>query len=296
LGKARRRRSKAGIAALQAELASPAAASAPQACGAPAAAADEALVTDDAQSSGAAAWDGDWEDVGSEGSGPPSAAGAGGGGAGVSISLPADGGQPATTPKAPRRTAFTKEDREAARLVHRAHLLCLLARGLLYDAAADDPTLLAVLLSLTPPDVADLLSGAAGCAPAGLSAAMAWFRREFRLAPGGALQPPTRGEDELAAAVARARGAEGVAQQLREAVERRCGDAETLAALFAAALRAHGVRARTVRLLEPSSLKPGGEGGGVSSVMCLTEPRWILTFDPRVFCRRGVLLVVAKTA
>lgn len=40
-----------------------------------------------------------------------------------------------------KRKGNTKEQKELARLLHRTHLLCLLARGLLYDQAASDPML-----------------------------------------------------------------------------------------------------------------------------------------------------------
>ena len=41
----------------------------------------------------------------------------------------------------PKRQGVTKEERQATQRLHRAHLLCLLGRALLYDAAVDDPTL-----------------------------------------------------------------------------------------------------------------------------------------------------------
>lgn len=46
---------------------------------------------------------------------------------------------------------MTKKRREAARRLHRAHLLCLLGRGSLYDAAACDPLLQVPLLSSSFP-------------------------------------------------------------------------------------------------------------------------------------------------
>ncbi|XP_027192928.1 DNA repair protein RAD4 isoform X3 [Cicer arietinum] len=42
------------------------------------------------------------------------------------------------------------EDKELAELVHKVHLLCLLARGRLIDSACDDPVIQASLLSLLP--------------------------------------------------------------------------------------------------------------------------------------------------
>lgn len=95
-----------------------------------------------------------WEDVEREGegggglSGSPggeaAAGGSGGGGDGgaltISFSHEEMEQQQAQQQKAKRR-AFTKADRERARTLHRVHMLCLLARGLLYDEAAGSPLL-----------------------------------------------------------------------------------------------------------------------------------------------------------
>jgi hypothetical protein len=43
--------------------------------------------------------------------------------------------------RATRRRGISKRQREAARELHRTHLLCLLARGTLYDSAANEPIL-----------------------------------------------------------------------------------------------------------------------------------------------------------
>ena len=285
LGKARQRRSKAGQAdyvqrqplAAEHALQGPSAFAA-AACGAPCVVVEDndAAQRPDSDAE-AAGWDGSWEDVGSDEDGEEALAATAGPLSHADEALTVDvsrAGKGAAGGAAPKRLTFTKVDRETARLVHRSHLLCLLGRGLLYDAAADDATLQAVLLSLTPPDLASLLATPGGCAPSSLTAALGWFRGCFTLAAASALQPPAGDEDEIAAAVARARGVEAVATQLLAAVERRCGSAEELVALFAALLRAHGARARSVRFLDPSSLKPGGAWGcrAASGLSC---PEWL---------------------
>lgn len=47
---------------------------------------------------------------------------------------------PAAGSSKARARVITKEERDEAAQVHRAHVLCLAARALLFDAAADDPT------------------------------------------------------------------------------------------------------------------------------------------------------------
>jgi xeroderma pigmentosum group C-complementing protein len=44
----------------------------------------------------------------------------------------------------------TAEDKVRAELVHKVHLLCLLARGRIVDSACNDPLIQAALLSLLP--------------------------------------------------------------------------------------------------------------------------------------------------
>ncbi|CAI0548178.1 unnamed protein product, partial [Linum tenue] len=59
------------------------------------------------------------------------------------------GTSPYSASRKPSRRA-TAEEKELAELVHRAHLLCLLARGIVVDSACDDPLLQASLVSLLP--------------------------------------------------------------------------------------------------------------------------------------------------
>ncbi|PSC69590.1 DNA repair complementing XP-C cells-like protein [Micractinium conductrix] len=171
------------------------------------------------------------------------------------------------------RRGVTKADRERAALVHRSHLLCLLARGQLFDGAASDPLLQAQLLSLVPPGPAAKLqiggtaaaadgssssSSSAACSLQGLHQQLAWFRRHFKLAAlgCGAAAPSGQG-DLVTAALHGTRGLEGAGAALQAAVERRvAAGAEEYAALFAALLRAQGAAVRLMVALSPSSLRP----------------------------------------
>lgn len=158
-----------------------------------------------------------------------------------------------------KRRSFTKADREAARLVHRSHLLCLLGRGLLYDQAADDALLQAAAVSLVPPDLATQLAAEFEAtslvdnALNTLNSVLEWYRAEFKLAK---VLKPTGSSNDIEAALAAAKGVVAVTERLLEVVHQRQGSSEELAAVFAAVLRAQGCITRTIRLFEPSALSP----------------------------------------
>eukprot|EP00873_Tetraselmis_striata_P007720 jgi/Tetstr1/427984/TSEL_018057.t1 len=134
-------------------------------------------------------------------------------------------------------------------LVRRARLLCLLARGRLLDAGADDPVLQASLLSLLPREVADAVDSRAGLSAEDLAPVVAWFRRTFQ-------QVPLGSAEQLASEVAE----EGDATKPGAAVHRalvaaaaaRRGSAEELAGVAVALLRGLGCVVRLVAVLEPS--------------------------------------------
>jgi hypothetical protein len=195
-----------------------------------------------------------------------------------------------------KRRGVNKADREQAQMVHRSHLLCLLGRGLMHDAAASDPLLQAQLLSLLPDAAAAWLhhnsgdgtggggsdssgkgggsgggGGGSGCSMAGLRAQLKWFRSVFKLQPGSLQQQQqqqkqqedkastNRTSDPVLAALLSTRGLQGLVGELQEAVQQRSGTCEQLVTLFAALLRAQGATVRSVRALGPSSLKPTGK-------------------------------------
>lgn len=248
---------------------------------------------DDGTEEGGSAWPGSPSPSAAAGGGGSEEGGGGGDAtAGLTIVLNRDGseageGGKAKAGGAAKRRGVSRADRDRAAQVHRTHLLCLLARGLAYDAAASDSLLQAQLLSLVPPGPAAKLHtvwggggapastlAAGGCTPQGLRQQLSWFRSEFKLAPSAgpasASQGPGQGPaaDPVVAAALGARGQAGVVEGLRAAVEARRGTPEQLAALFAALLRAQGALVRSVRVLEASSLRPtgavqGGAGWGL---------------------------------
>lgn len=87
--------------------------------------------------------------------------------------------------KVPRK-GITREERLYAQLLHRSHLVCLLARGLAHDAASSNEALQAMLLSLLDPQLLDQAAAAAGGAADSmetLRVLLEWFVAQFRANP-----------------------------------------------------------------------------------------------------------------
>lgn len=197
----------------------------------------------------------DWEDAAGLVAGTPSGD--------VEFELQRGGSRGEGTPgDRKKRAAITKADRQYAMLLHQANLLFLLGRGLLFDRAADDPLLQATMLSLAgdaplPVDPC----GSPGTPIEALQPLAAWFRGEFRATPPAteeaelpddlSMELPRRGRSGNAA------GLPPLLARLQEAVEKREGTAEELAALFVALLRAAGCLTRLVRALQPLPVRPG---------------------------------------
>lgn len=178
-----------------------------------------------------------------------------------------------------RRFNWTKEDKELARLVHRSHLGCLLGRALLYDRAANDDLLQALMYSLMPLELLDAIDaeaiagnsapGTASTPPPWSATAndlkmvvkvQEWFRSEFKVRtcdPYPRQNTVDNVHDEISFALSRAQGLEAVKEDLYSVAKRRSGSEEELVVLFAALLRGVGCFVRTIHVLEPSPLKPG---------------------------------------
>ncbi|KAF2295451.1 hypothetical protein GH714_032958 [Hevea brasiliensis] len=74
----------------------------------------------------------------------------------------------------------TSEEKELAELVHKVHLLCLLARGRIIDSACDDPLIQASLLSLLPSHLLKT-SGVPKLSANALSPLVSWFHNNFHV-------------------------------------------------------------------------------------------------------------------
>ncbi|KAF6150218.1 hypothetical protein GIB67_000092 [Kingdonia uniflora] len=143
---------------------------------------------------------------------------------------------PSTSKRKPTRRA-SAEDKELAELAHKAHLLCLLARGRLVDSACGDPLIQASLLSLLPSrllKIADLPKITADA----LLPLVNWFHSYFNVRSVG----PSEKSFKLS---------------LFRALENHEGTPEEVAALSVALFRALNLITRFVSILDVIPLKPG---------------------------------------
>ncbi|KAK7276237.1 hypothetical protein RIF29_17374 [Crotalaria pallida] len=129
----------------------------------------------------------------------------------------------------------TAEDKDLAELVHKVHLLCLLARGRLVDSACDDPLIQASLLSLLPAHLVQL-SNVTKLTSKALHPLVLWLHDNFH-ARGTNAETPER-------------------FALTSALESHEGSAEEIAALSVALFRALNLTARFVSILDVASVKP----------------------------------------
>lgn len=142
-------------------------------------------------------------------------------------------GKPRAKPALRRATA---RDKEFAALVHKAHLLCLLARGMRFDGASEDPLLQASLLSCTPEALGSLSQKGDVIKGPELAPLVEWFQERFRILEGAEGRNGNEGV-ELS-------GWESDAERLQRVLEKRGGTAEELTALFVALCRALGLTTR----------------------------------------------------
>ncbi|XP_042474512.1 DNA repair protein RAD4-like isoform X1 [Zingiber officinale] len=144
--------------------------------------------------------------------------------------------------KLPRR--FSAKDKELAELVHKVHLLCLLARGRIVDDVCNDPLIQASLLSLLPPSllaVGEIQKLTAN----GLYYLVNWFRDNFQVRS----HNTDRGSFK---------------ENLAFALQTHEGTAEEVAALSVALFRALDLTTRFVSVLDVASLKPDTDMIGIT--------------------------------
>ncbi|KAK7300683.1 hypothetical protein RJT34_11531 [Clitoria ternatea] len=142
---------------------------------------------------------------------------------------------PHSTVKKQNRRA-SAEDKDLAELVHKVHLLCLLARGRLIDSACDDPLIQASLLSLLPAHLLQL-SNVTKLNSKILHPLVSWFHDNFHVK--NSTHRETSPHFTLASAL-----------------ESHEGSLEEIAALSVALFRALNLTVRFVSILDVVSLKP----------------------------------------
>eukprot|EP00803_Ostreobium_quekettii_P010217 evm.model.scf_242.4 EVM.evm.TU.scf_242.4 scf_242:73500-80879(+) len=153
-----------------------------------------------------------------------------------------------------KRSGITKEERQFRQSVHKAHILCLLCRGMLLDKIADNELLQASILSMVPKQHALLPNPDQQNEPrSALEGLVLWFKSHFRVVqPTDGLAPNWgyNGSSDSRCL------SEAPVSALREAVEKGKGTAEQLCLLFTALLRALGLVVRLVRILDAFPLHP----------------------------------------
>ncbi|KAL6598608.1 hypothetical protein ACP70R_046307 [Stipagrostis hirtigluma subsp. patula] len=154
---------------------------------------------------------------------------------GETVTVEFTDGPSSTNKKSVRRP--TAEEKELAELVHKVHLLCLIARGRVVDKACNDPLIQASVLSLIPyhllwndVDVPKLKA-------VSLRNLVSWFHRTFCVTA----QSTNRGSFE---------------SNLAFALQDRVGTSEEVCALSVALFRALNLTARFVTNLDVAGLKP----------------------------------------
>ncbi|RCV31142.1 hypothetical protein SEVIR_6G159100v4 [Setaria viridis] len=143
---------------------------------------------------------------------------------------------PSSTSKKTVRRA-TAEEKELAELVHKVHLLCLIARGRVVDKACNDPLIQASILSLVPNHVLWSFTDVTNLRAVNLRNLVSWFHRTFCVTA----QSTDRGS---------------FVSNLAFTIQDRVGTAEEVCALSVALFRALNLTARFVTNLDVAGLKP----------------------------------------
>ncbi len=149
--------------------------------------------------------------------------------------------------KARKKHAFTEEDRDLCKQMHRAHIMCLLARGVFMDTVADDEVLQAAVLSQIPGNIFDeSLQEASGWSKSVVETLLGVFKGVFTLEKTrDMLEIPLNGTNET------------VVAEIIEKVGIQSCTVEECTVIFASLLRALGYPVRLVTCLEPMSFRPG---------------------------------------
>ena len=153
----------------------------------------------------------------------------------------------ATTKPTTKRQAFTKEDKYICEMMHRSHILCLIARGLLYDEVADDPWVQAAVMSRIPEELLSECNSSRILTVPLLENLNNQIHKDLTITS----------SDESLASLHLNYGKEDVVTKLLDRAGSLTCTVEESCTLFAALLRNFGYLVRTVHSLEPSALKPG---------------------------------------
>lgn len=131
----------------------------------------------------------------------------------------------------------TAEEKELAELVHKVHLLCLIARGRVVDKACSDALIQASILSLVPYHLLRSVADVPNLKAVSLHTLVSWLHRTFSVTA----QSTDRGSFQ---------------SNLAFTIQDHVGTAEEVCALSVALFRALNLPARFVMNLDVAGLKP----------------------------------------
>lgn len=159
--------------------------------------------------------------------------------------------------------------------MHRANLLCLVARALAVDEAANDPFLAALVLSVLPPRSTTAMAALqprAGVTAQDVHALCEAFATVFCILPARTAGPAHIPGPGDATPLLR----DAVRDAAFRAASRKNGDAEELSTLFTALCRQWGVPCRTAHALFPHALKPDAGSLNASLGLSSNPAEWPL--------------------
>lgn len=148
--------------------------------------------------------------------------------------------------KAKAKQVFTQADRDLCKQMHRAHLMCLLARGVVMDTIADDTVLQAAALSHIPEElITRCFDEAKSWSKILLYTLTDVFAKIFHFQPRDDMPeiPVIRQDDDLL-------------QRFLEKVSSCSCSVEEYTVIFASVLRALGYPVRIVTCLNPMAFRP----------------------------------------
>lgn len=148
--------------------------------------------------------------------------------------------------KTQRKQPFTQGDKDMCKLMHRAHIMCLLARGVLLDSIADDPLLQSVVFSHVPNHLVDqCIQNLTNCSISLLKALTIFFEKAVNLRTYVPIEDTTGVLEDT-----------NLMQHYFKKAETLTCSVEECTVLFASLLRALGYPVRLVVSLKPMALKP----------------------------------------
>ena len=146
-----------------------------------------------------------------------------------------------------KKQTFTQEDRNLCKQMHRAHIMCLLARGVFMDTIANNEIVQATALSHIPPELMNsCFHDASDWSKSLVQSLTGIFHESFSLEKAkNMLEIPLTGNEDT------------ILNDFVGKIGSRCCNVEECTVIFASLLRGLGYPVRLVHVLEPMAFRPG---------------------------------------